>query len=76
MDAVVNEFVQLLRRHHVRVSPAESLDALRALQAAGLGERAVVRDTLRATLIKSTEDAATFERLFDLFFDLHQASLA
>jgi hypothetical protein len=70
MDIVINDFVQLLRRHGLRVSPAESLDALRALWLVGLGERELVRDTLRATLVKSGEDAETFERLFELFFGL------
>ncbi len=72
MDTIINGFVSLLRRHNVRVSPAESLDALQALHSVGLGEREVVRNTLRATLIKSTEDIPTFDRLFDLYFGLHQ----
>ena len=72
MDAVINDFIHLLRRHSMRVSPAESLDALRALRVVGLGEREVVRDTLRATLIKSTEDIAAFDRRFELYFGLHR----
>lgn len=70
MDLVVGDFVRLLRRHRVRVSTAEGLDALHALGHAGIGEREVVRDTLRATLVKSGEDAEGFERLFDLYFGL------
>jgi uncharacterized protein with von Willebrand factor type A (vWA) domain len=70
MEAVVSDFVQVLREHRLRVSPAESLDALHALEQVGLAEREVVRDTLRATLIKDQDDAATFDRLFDLFFSM------
>jgi uncharacterized protein with von Willebrand factor type A (vWA) domain len=70
MDAVINDFVQVLRSHQLRVSPAESIDALLALKQVGLGERGMVRDTLRATLIKNQEDAETFDRLFDLYFSL------
>ena len=70
MDAVINDFVQVLRRHQLRVSPAESLDAMNALKQVGLGEREVVRDTLRATMIKNQEDLDTFERLFDLYFSI------
>ncbi len=70
MDAVINDFVQVLRRHQLRVSPAESLDALHALKQVGLGEREVVRDTLRATMIKNQDDTETFDRLFDLFFSM------
>ena len=70
MDSVINDFVRVLRRHQLRVSPAESLDALHALQQVGLGERKVVRDALRATMVKNQEDSETFDRLFDLFFSL------
>lgn len=70
MDAVINDFVQVLRRHQLRVSPAESLDALHALKQVGVGERQVVRDTLRATMIKNQADAETFDRLFDLYFSI------
>jgi uncharacterized protein with von Willebrand factor type A (vWA) domain len=70
VDTVINDFVQVLRRHQLRVSPAESIDALHALGQVGLGEREVVRDTLRATLVKNGEDAGTFDHLFDLFFDM------
>jgi uncharacterized protein len=70
MDTVINDFVQVLRRHQVRVSPAESLDALHALEQTGLGERGVVQDALRTTLIKNLDDIETFDRLFDLYFSL------
>ena len=70
MDTVINDFVQVLRRHQLRVSPAESLDALHALEQTGLGERGVVRDTLRTTLVKNLDDIETFDKLFDLYFSL------
>lgn len=72
MERVVVEFVRLLRRHRLRVSPAEGLDALQALRRTGLEDREVVRDALRATLVKSTEDSEAFDRLFDLYFGLGQ----
>ena len=70
MDTVINNFVQVLRSHQLRVSPAESIDALHALNHTGLVERGVVKDTLRATLIKNQEDEGTFDRLFDLYFSM------
>jgi uncharacterized protein len=70
MDTVINDFVGVLRDHHLRVSPAESIDALNALKHTGLGERETVKDTLRATLIKNQDDAGTFDRLFDLYFSM------
>ena len=70
MDAVINDFVQVLRRHQLRVSPAESLDALSALKQVGLSDRETVRDSLRATMVKNQEDSETFDRLFELFFSI------
>ena len=70
MDRIVNDFIALLRRHDVRVSPAEGLDALEALRHTGLAERSLVRDALRTTLVKDAEDVETYDRLFDLFFGL------
>src|SRR5437867_11121959 len=73
MDRVINDFVHLLRQHSVRVSPAESIEALQALHYVGLGEREVVRDTLRATLVKSRDDVEVYDRLFDLYFGFQEA---
>lgn len=73
MDTVINDFVQVLRHHRLRVSPAESLDALYALKQTGLGEREVVRDALRSTLVKNLDDIETFDRLFDLYFSMRPA---
>ena len=74
MDKVINDFVHLLRQHSVRVSPAESIEALQALLYVGLGEREVVRDTLRATLVKSRDDVEVYDRLFDLYFSFQEAA--
>ncbi|MBE3561203.1 MAG: VWA domain-containing protein, partial [Ktedonobacteraceae bacterium] len=71
MDRVINDFIALLRQQNIRVSPVETLDALHALSTTGLSEREVVRDALRTTIIKSAEDGAVFDRLFDLYFGLH-----
>ena len=70
MEQVFVEFVRLLRAHGVRVSPAEGLDAMAALRRTGLGDRADVRDALRATLVKTVEDIVAYDRLFDLYFGL------
>lgn len=69
---MVNGFVQVLRRHRLRVSPAENLDALHALREVGISGKETVRDTLRATLVKNQDDLETFDRLFELYFGLHR----
>src|SRR6516165_5425648 len=68
MEAKLVEFTGLLRRNGVRVSLAETMDAFRALDTVGLGNRETVRAALRATAVKRAVDLPTFERLFELFF--------
>src|SRR5262245_1105322 len=62
------EFSGLLRQNGLRVSLAESMDVVQALDVVGLGDRETLRAALRATLVKRTIDLPTFEQLFDLFF--------
>jgi hypothetical protein len=70
MEIVINRFVCLLKRHGVRISPSESIDAMQALAYVPLQERETVRTVLRSSLIKDTHDIPVFEELFDLFFNL------
>jgi uncharacterized protein with von Willebrand factor type A (vWA) domain len=61
-------FIRALRAQDVRVSPAEAIDAHRALAEVGWADRALVRDVLAATLAKSAAEAARFDACFDLYF--------
>ncbi|MGE5636443.1 MAG: VWA domain-containing protein [Nocardioidaceae bacterium] len=73
MDAPTLRFAGLLRQRGVRISPAETLDALRALAAVSLARRDLVKTALRATLIKQARDQPIFDELFDAFFSAHEA---
>jgi uncharacterized protein len=70
MDKVINRFVWLLRRQDVRVSPAETIDALRALGVLDISDRAAVKAALSGTLIKDQRDKPVFEETFERFFRL------
>ncbi|NTU80731.1 MAG: CoxE, partial [Chloroflexales bacterium] len=61
-------FIAALRAAGVRISLAESVDALRAVEQAGFDERALFRAALQATLVKEHADLPTFQRLFPLYF--------
>jgi uncharacterized protein len=62
------EFIGALRGAGVRVSVAESLDAMRAIGAAGL-TRSRMREALRASLIKDEADSPVFDELFAGYFE-------
>lgn len=68
MDDRVIQFVRGLRAAGVRVSMAESVDALRAVETLGIQEKDVFRLSLRSTLVKESDDFAAFEELFPLYF--------
>lgn len=71
MEAAIHRFVRLLRLHGIRVSVAETLDALHAAGQPGvLQDRETLRAALAVTLIKDRRDVQTFHRVFDAFFAL------
>ena len=68
MDDRIIEFVRGLRAAGVRVSMAESVDAMRATEVMGINNKELFRDSLRATLIKESDDFPVFNELFPLYF--------
>ncbi|MCB9419199.1 MAG: VWA domain-containing protein [Ardenticatenaceae bacterium] len=68
MDDRIVEFVRGLRAAGVRVSLAESVDAMHAVQALGISDKKIFQESLRATLIKEADDFAAFNELFPLYF--------
>jgi uncharacterized protein with von Willebrand factor type A (vWA) domain len=68
MDQRVIDFITALRAAGVRVSIAETADAMRAIEAAGIGTKDWFRAALRATLVKEPRDLPTFDKLFGDYF--------
>jgi uncharacterized protein with von Willebrand factor type A (vWA) domain len=68
MEAQITEFAGLLRRSGIRVSIAETLDAIAAVRVAGVADGTAFRDALRASMVKRSADLGLFETLFDLHF--------
>src|SRR5271168_2332023 len=60
-------FIAALREAGVRISVAESIDAMNAVAAVGL-ERARMHEALAAALIKDEADRAMFDESFNRFF--------
>jgi len=66
-------FIAALRAAGVRISVAESIDAMNAVAAVGL-ERARMHEALAAALIKDEADRATFDESFNRFFAAPRAN--
>src|ERR1700748_3256488 len=66
----LHRFFRAARGAGVHVSPAESIDAMRAVEKVGFAERTILRDTLLLTLAKSEDEKKALGACFDLFFSL------
>ena len=64
----LHRFFRAARGAGVRVSPAESIDAMRAVSKIGFDDRQILRDTLLVTLAKTQEEKRALGDCFDLFF--------
>ncbi len=76
MPANLVSFIQVLRTHDVRVSPAETLDAMNVVTELGYADRTRLRDGLGMALAKTPDEEAIFLRCFDRFFDRQLADFS
>ena len=61
-------FISMLRSHDIRVSPAETIDALNAMSVLNFEKRSQIRDGLAMTLAKTKLEEKVFLKCFDRFF--------
>lgn len=66
--APLQRLARSLREAGVPVSTSEVLDATSALRHLDQADRALVRAALSTTLVKRAEDAAAFDKLFEIHF--------
>ena len=62
------EFIRALRAAGVRISLAESQDAMFGVDETGVRNVATFKSTMKATLVKNQRDQPLFETFFPLFF--------
>jgi len=70
----LHRFFRAARGAGVHVSPAESIDAMRAVAKVGFEERSILRDTLLLTLAKTEDEKKSLGACFDLFFSQPEPS--
>src|SRR5712672_3034636 len=64
----LHRFFRAARGAGVRLSPAESIDAMRAVSKVGFADRTILRDTFLLTLAKSEDEKKALGDCFDMFF--------
>ena len=68
MDRTLTSFIAALRNAEVRISPAETLDAMSALELVGYRDREFLKNTLSLVLPKTPDEKETYSETFDSFF--------
>jgi uncharacterized protein with von Willebrand factor type A (vWA) domain len=68
MQDNIHRFFRAARGAGVRISPAETIDAMRAVASVGVADRNLLRDTFLLTLAKSADEKRALGDCFDLFF--------
>jgi uncharacterized protein with von Willebrand factor type A (vWA) domain len=72
----LHRFFRAARGAGVRLSPAESIDAMRAVAQIGFTDRDILRDTFLLTLAKTQDEKKALGDCFDLFFRQPEPSQA
>src|SRR5450631_3546205 len=72
----LHRFFRAARGAGVRLSPAESIDAMRAVSKIGFTDRAILKDTFLLTLAKTQDEKRALGDCFELFFRAPEPSSA
>ena len=67
-DRTISNFIRALRNADIRVSTAETLDALTAVELVGYEDRDYLKRALSLVLPKTEDEKVTFDACFDQFF--------
>jgi len=74
MDRTLTHFIAALRNAEVRISPAETLDAMNAVELVGYRDRAFLKDSLSLVLPQTADEKETFDTTFDQFFSFEDVA--
>ena len=68
MDRTLTNFINSLRMADVRISTAETLDAMNTVELVGYRDREFLKHSLSLVLPKTADEKETFDSCFDQFF--------
>ncbi len=74
MERELTNFIRALRMADVRISTAETLDAMNTLELVGYRDREFLKHSLSLVLPKTSDEKETFDRCFDEFFTFEELS--
>ena len=68
MDKTLVDFISVLRTAELKVSPAETLDAMHAMDIVGYSDREFLKNSLSMVLAKDPEEKELFDSCFNRYF--------
>jgi uncharacterized protein with von Willebrand factor type A (vWA) domain len=76
LNETLVDFVKVLRNADIKVSPAETLDAMSCLDVVGMEDREFLKHSLALVLAKTPDEKAAYYDCFDRFFTIDPHSPA
>lgn len=76
LNKTLVDFVKVLRNADIKVSPAETLDAMACLDVVGMEDREFMKHSLALVLAKNPEEKEAFYDCFERFFTIDPPSTA
>ena len=70
MLEVIDNFLWVLRREGFTISPAQAIEAARAVREVGLADRTLLRDAIACVVVDDHKQRASYDHLFGEFFSL------
>ncbi len=64
----IRRFLETARGAGLRISAAESIDVMRAVEAVGYGDRGLLKAALNLVIAKTPEEKIIYDQAFDLYF--------
>lgn len=64
----LRRFLDVVRGTGLRISAAESIDAIRALEVVGYSDKAFLKDALGLVLAKTPSEKVLYEEAFERYF--------
>mgnify|MGYP006982827823 CR=1 FL=1 len=68
MDRTLTQFIRALRNADIRISTAETLDALSVVELVGYEDRGALKRALALALPKTADEKVAFDHCFEQFF--------
>ena len=72
----LRDFIHVLRSSDIKISTAETIDAMRVVSLIGIDDKPLLQDSLSQTLAKNLREKEIFDECFNKFFEENYMNIA